>query len=85
VIFVGTRVFFIALRRNDLTALTSRFRLRKKSTAVELARGKYAKLAEFHYWVPTISIVVLPTIPFCDTTSGADPEGVSKGTRTLIW
>jgi len=32
VIFVGTRVFFIALRRNDLAAFTSRFRLRKKST-----------------------------------------------------
>src|ERR1700730_13773874 len=32
VIFVGTRVFFIALRRNDLAVLTSRFRLRKKST-----------------------------------------------------
>ncbi len=26
------RVFFIALRRNDLAAFTSRFRLRKKST-----------------------------------------------------
>ena len=29
---MGTRVFFIALRRNDLAAFTSRFGLRKKST-----------------------------------------------------
>src|SRR6202163_4336310 len=39
------RVFFTALRRNDLAAFTSRFRLRKKSTvwpALSTARYRYA-------------------------------------------
>src|SRR6202162_4326121 len=67
VIFVGTRVFFIALRRNDLAAFTSRFRLRKKSTvwpALSTARYRYTHSPRTFY----IGLVHPP--PSADGPSG---------------